>query len=31
MGWKINWWAKLQDGNHAELIKKINYTFKRKR
>lgn len=22
MGWKINWWAKLQDGNHAyELIK----------
>lgn len=22
MGWKVNWWAKLQDGNHAyELIK----------
>lgn len=26
MGWKINWWAKLQDGNHAFLLIKNQLT-----
>lgn len=26
MGWKINWWAKLQDGNHAYLLIKNQLT-----